>query len=252
MEPKTDMGTDIIGQLVRLQQIDRVRDRLQKRLDQVPVKLKEHSDTIAQLEAALEEQEQLKKSSRAEADRAELEVKTKEEHREKIKRQMNAPKLSNREYEVLQEGMAGVLADINQLTSQALKSLDKVAEAETNVATFQEELAAAREAYETAKAKLEGGLSDVKEELAKHDAERSGYLAGVRAEPLQVYERVRMKHADALAVVDGTIDRAAGRIGNDLHCSACYMTITANDAVKVLEGNQLVRCKSCARILYVP
>jgi len=252
MESKTDMGTDIIGQLVQLQQMDRVRDRLQKRLDKVPIKLKEHSDTIAQLETALEEQERLMQSSRAEADRAELEVKTKEEHREKIKRQMNAPKLSNREYEVLQEALAGVLADINQLTGQALKSLDKVSEAEVNVAGFREERTAAGEAYEAAKAKLEGGLSDVKEDLARRDAERSGFLASVRAEPLQVYERVRKKHSDALAVVDGTIDRAAGRIGTDLHCSACYMAITANDAVKVLEGRQLIRCKSCARILYVP
>jgi predicted nucleic acid-binding Zn-ribbon protein len=191
-------------------------------------------------------------SSRAEADRAELEVKAKEEQREKIKRQMNAPKLSNREYEILQESMAGVLADINQLTGQALKSLDKVAEAEGNVTQFRAELAAATEAYDDAKAKLEGGLSDVKEELEKRDAERAEYVVGLRAEPLKVYDRVRQKHNEALAVVDGTIDRAASRIGTDLHCSACYMTITANDAVQVLEGKRLIRCKSCARILYVP
>lgn len=252
MESKTNMGTDIIGQLVRLQQMDRVRDRLQKRLDQIPVKLKERTDTISQIESALAEQELLMKSSRAEADRAELEVKVKEEAREKIKRQMNAPKLSNREYEVLQESLAGVLADINQLTGQALKGLDKVSEAEGNVTAFQEELTAAKEAYESARAELEGGLSDVKEDLAKRDAERSEYLAGVSNEALNIYERVRQKHKDALAVVDGTIDRAAGRIGTDLHCSACYMSITANDAVQVLEGDKLIRCKSCARILYVP
>jgi len=252
MESKTDMGTDIIGQLVRLQQMDRVRDRLQKRLDQIPVKLKERADTIAQIEGALAEQEQLMRSSRAEADRAELDVKVKEEQREKIKRQMNAPKLSNREYEVLQESLAGVLADINQLTGQALKSLDNVSEAEGNVAAFREELAAAKESYESARAELEGGLSDVREELAKRDAERAEYVAGMRAEPLKIYERVRQKHNEALAVVDGTIDRAASRIGTDLHCSACYMSVTANDAVQVLEGNKLIRCKSCARILYVP
>ena len=103
-----------------------------------------------------------------------------------------------------------------------------------------------------AKAELEGGLTDVREELEKRDAERAEYVAGLRAESLSVYERVRQKHKDALAVVDGTIDRAASRIGTDLHCSACYMTITANDAVQVLEGKKLIRCKSCARILYVP
>ena len=252
MESKTDMATDIIGQLARLQQIDRVRDRLQRRLDQVPVKLKEHTDTIARIEGALAEQEQLVRSSRAEADRAELEMKVKEEEREKAKRQMNAPKLTNREYEVLQEALAGVLADINQLTGQALKSLDTVAEADGNVASFRDELAAATEAYESARAELEGGLSDVREELARRDTERSEYVADMRAEPLHIYERVRQKHKDALAIVDGTIDRAAGRIGTDLHCSACYMSVTANDAVQVLEGNKLIRCKSCARILYVP
>jgi predicted nucleic acid-binding Zn-ribbon protein len=246
------MGTDIIGRLVRLQQMDRARDRLQKRLDQVPIKLKERTDAIARLESALEEQERLMKGSRAEADRAELEVKAKEEQREKIKRQMNAPKLSNREYEVLQESLAGVLADINQLTSHALKSLDRVAEAEGNVTAFQEELTAAREAHEKARAELEEGLTDVREELEKRNAERAEYVAGLSIESLSVYERVRKKHKEALAVVDGTIDRAASRIGTDLHCSACYMSVTANDAVQVLEGRKLIRCKSCARILYVP
>ncbi|MHC4547241.1 MAG: zinc ribbon domain-containing protein [Planctomycetota bacterium] len=251
MEAKTGMGTDIVEKLARLQEMDRVRDRLQKRLDQVPVKLKEHTDTIARLEAALVEQERLMKTSRAEADRAELEVKVKEEQREKIKVRMNAPKLSNREYGVLQEQLAGVLADINSLSDRALKSLDKVAEAEGNVAQFRGELEQAREAYERAREKLEGSLSAVKAEFEQRSAEREKYVSGFAAAPLQVYERVRLKHRDALAIVDGTIDRAAGRIGSDLHCSACYMTITANDAVQVLEGKKLIRCKSCARILYV-
>ena len=82
--------------------------------------------------------------------------------------------------------------------------------------------------------------------------ERREKIREVSTDALQTYERVRRKHKDALALVEGTIDRAAGRIGNDLHCSACYMTITANDAVKVLGRKELVTCKSCVRILYVP
>ena len=252
MESKTGMGTELIGQLAKLQQMDRARDRLQKRLDQVPVKLKEHTDTIARLEAALAEQEALVRASRAEADRAELEVKAREETRETIKVRMNAPKLTNREYEVLQEQLAGVLADINSYSDQALKGLDAVAEADTNVAQFRKELAEARAAYEAARDKLEGSLQDVKEELEKRTAERQEHVSHIAGEAVLVYERVRAKHPDAMAVVEGTIDRAAGRIGNDLHCSACYMTITANDAVQVLEGKKLIRCKSCVRILYVP
>jgi predicted nucleic acid-binding Zn-ribbon protein len=243
---------DVIAQLIRLQELDRIRDKLQRRLDQVPVRLKSHTDAIRALEEALSAQEQLHRAAKAESDRAELEVKSKEEEREKIKRQMNAPKLSNREYEMLQEAMAGVLADINSHTDQAVKAMQRAEEAETQVAELKGQLDKAQSEFREAKEKLESGLGDVTGDLAKRDEERKEKIKGVGADALRTYERVRRKHKDALALVEGTIDRAAGRIGNDLHCSACYMTITANDAVKVLGRKELITCKSCVRILYVP
>ncbi len=243
---------DVIAQLIRLQELDRIRDKLQRRLDQVPIRLKSHTDAIHALEEALSAQEQLFRAAKAEADRAELEVKSKEEEREKIKRQMNAPKLSNREYEMLQEAMAGVLADINSHTDQAVKAMQRAEEAEIQVTDLQGQLDTARTEHLEAKEKLESGLGDVTGDLAKRDEERKEKIKDVASEALQTYERVRRKHKDALALVEGTIDRAAGRIGNDLHCSSCYMTITANDAVKVLGRKELITCKSCVRILYVP
>jgi predicted nucleic acid-binding Zn-ribbon protein len=246
------MDTDVIEQLIRLQELDRVRDRLQRRLDEVPIKLRSHTDRIAALESELAEQEVSLRSLRAEADRAELEVKAKEADREKYKRQMNAPKLSNREYQALQEQLAGVLADINSLSDKALSALERASETEDQATALQSELETARAAHAEAKEKLESALTGVRSDLAAKDEERKEFVAGVGMEPLAVYERVRRKHKDALAIVEGTIDRAAGRIGTDLHCSACFMTITANDAVQVLRRNRVIQCKSCVRILYVP
>lgn len=252
MEANTGMDTDVIEQLIRLQDLDRVRDRLQRRLDEVPVKLRSHTDRIAALETELAEQDLLLRALRAEADRAELEVKAKEADREKYKRQMNAPKLSNREYQALQEQLAGVLADINSLSDKALSAMERAGETEAKSTELRSELESAQAEYGQAKEKLEGALTDVRSDLEAKNEERREYVAGVGMEPLAVYERVRRKHKDALAIVDGTIDRAAGRIGTDLHCSACFMTITANDAVQVLRRNRVIQCKSCVRILYVP
>lgn len=180
-------------------------------------------------------------------------MKANEEKREKFKQQMNAPKLSNREYEVLQESLAGVFADINSASTKALQAMERATEAEKQVGEITAELEKARAEHQAAKAKLEGGLEDVIEQLKGRDAERTGYLAQeLNGEALTLYERVRSKHREALAVVDGTIDREANRIGNDLHCAACYMTITANDALHVLARKKLIQCKSCGRILYVP
>lgn len=252
METEAKVQMDVIARLIKLQEIDRKRDRLQKRLDQVPIKLKEYTDGIARLEASIAEQELILRAAKAEADRAELEVKTREERREKLKTQMNAPKLSNREYDVIREELAGVLADINSFSDKALKALEKAGEAEANVGKLKEELRVARETCEGVRGQLEGSLGDVKKELLVLDAERAAFLPLAPLEPLQIYERVRRKHTNALATVEGTIDRVAGRIGSDLHCAACHMAVTANDAVHVLARKRIVQCKSCVRILYVP
>jgi len=250
---KTHASMDeAIEQLIKLQEMDRIRDRLQRKLDQVPKRLKGHTDTIAELEQQQEERVALALAARAEADRAELDVKTKEDRRETIKQQMNAPKLSNREYEVLRDEMAGVLADINSLQDVALKSLERAGTADEERGALGEEIETRTADYEKLKAELEGSVSDVKADVEKRIAARAEFISTISMEPLAVYERVRRKHADALALVEGNVDRAANRMGDDLHCSACYITITPNDAVNVMARAKIVQCRSCVRILYVP
>jgi len=243
---------DVIERLLKLQEIDRVRDRLQKRLDEVPVKLRVHAEAVAAAERALEEQRNVWKLAKAEAARNELSIAAKESEREKVKGMMNAPKITGREYTVLQEQLAGVLADIGSLTDQAVAGLERAAEAEKRSAELEAELEKARAAYQKAKADLEGGLKGVRDELGTRNDERKTFLRDLPAEPLDVYERVRRKHPLALAALDGTIDRAAGRIGNDVHCSSCHMQLTSNDVVKVVGRKTIVQCRSCMRILYVP
>ncbi|MHC4959977.1 MAG: zinc ribbon domain-containing protein [Planctomycetota bacterium] len=246
------MDTDVIEQLIKLQDLDRKRDRLQKKLDDIPVKLRGHTDAITAFEQEIAELKVDHQVHRTEADREELDVKSLEEQREDLKRKMNAPGLGNREYQALQDQLTGVLADINSHSDVAIKAIAAGEELGAQVAGLEEQLDKAQTAYREAKEKLEGTLEPTKLELEKWDAERKEFLPSVGAEGLAVYERVRAKHKEALSFMDGHIDRAAGRIGNDLHCSACYMTVTANDALRVLARKELVQCKSCVRILYVP
>ncbi len=252
---ETGAGTDIIEQLLRLREIDHKRGRLKKKLDAVPKKLRRFTDALDAFDCAVEEQEQVKLAAQAEARRAELEVATHEEQRDKIKLQMNAPKLSNRDYEVLQTGLSSVLADINSLTTAAVKSMGRAEEAEKKAKEVRDEADALRKEYEEELARLNGSLSGVRDQLGELNAQRDIFMKEdqvITIEALDIYERIRAKLGDALAAVDGTIDRAGNRIGNDLHCSACYITITPNDAVQVIEGQRLIQCKSCVRILYVP
>ena len=252
MDVKVRMESDLLEPLIRLQEMDRQRDRLQKKLDEVPRRLKKYTDRIVELEGEAAGVAHELRTHKADADREELEVKSLEAEREEMKRKMNLPGLNNREYLTLQEHLTGVLADINSHSDVALKALTRVEELEAQLAELKERVESAQAEYDEARSKLEGSLEPTKAELATRDAERSGQLPAAHSDALAVYERVRTKHNDALAAMEGTIDRAAGHIGNDLHCSACYMTVTANDAVRVLARKELVQCKSCVRLLYVP
>ena len=252
MDLKVGMESDLLEPLIRLQELDRKRDRLQKKLDDVPRKLKTYTDRVAGLETDAAAVAYELRTHKAEADREELEVKALEAEREDMKRKMNLPGLNNREYLTLQEHLTGVLADINSHSDVALKALTKADEFETQLAELKGQLEAAQAEHDAARQKLEGSLQPTKDELVALDAERSERRPTANTDALRIYERVRTKHRDALALMDGTIDRAAGRIGNDLHCSSCFMTVTANDAVRVLARKEIVQCKSCVRILYAP
>jgi len=65
METEAKVQMDAIERLIGLQEVDRKRDRLQKRLDQVPIRLKEHTDTIARLDASIAEQETALRTAKA-------------------------------------------------------------------------------------------------------------------------------------------------------------------------------------------
>ena len=130
-------------------------------------------------------------------------------------------------------------------------AMDKAGVLEEEVTGHESELEKARQAYEEKKAELEAPLADVRMDLEQRRAARAEYALTLNPDTTSAYARVRVKHQDAMSAIDGTIDRAAGRIGNDLHCSTCYIAVTSNDAVKVIGGSELVRCKSCTRILDV-
>ena len=100
---------------------------------------------------------------------------------------MNAPKLNAREYETLQEELAGVLADINSFSDTALKALDSAAEAETASAETRAKLEEARAAYADAKATLEGSLAGTREDLAARNEKLAEYVAQVDATRLEIY-----------------------------------------------------------------
>jgi predicted nucleic acid-binding Zn-ribbon protein len=95
--------------------------------------------------------------------------------------------------------------------------------------------------FEDLKASLEADLGAYMQEADELGARRSEMVYNLDPEALKTYERVRTAlDGDAIVHVENRI------------CGGCYMSITSNDYVRICGMKEIVTCKSCQRILFIP
>jgi predicted nucleic acid-binding Zn-ribbon protein len=105
--------------------------------------------------------------------------------------------------------------------------------------------AAVLEALEKEVADLEedvkGTIANLEERMAERSGERKTLVEGINARDLTIYERIQNKHP-----VNPVVS-----VGSDYHCQGCFMQVGAQSLVKLSRGDELVKCRGCARILFL-
>jgi predicted nucleic acid-binding Zn-ribbon protein len=127
-----------------------------------------------------------------------------------------------------------------KLEDRALGLVERIGELEKEFEKMEKELARVREDYDVFAKACEAELGKAKDELAAHDQKRGEIAAGLAAEPLEMYERL-IQARDGLAVcaVEGD------------SCVGCGGVVSPNDLMKLRNARDVIRCKSCSRILYI-
>jgi len=174
-----------------------------------------------------------------EADALNLEVRVAEGEVERLSAQLLAAK-SNKEYDVLNREVEAAKAQKSRYEDDVLERLERVD-------AVAEELVAAKSAVDAAQAALDAAVAasaDLEKELAGDekllDDERKATLARLDDETHRLYEALLAQRGDsAIAKVkDGT-------------CSACARKLSAQMEVLIDNGEEIVQCMSCRRILYL-
>lgn len=73
------------------------------------------------------------------------------------------------------------------------------------------------------------------------EAQRSDAAKAVSPDHIKLYERAFERHG-----------RRAMAIVADETCHGCFMIITANDLSRLIGGHEVILCRTCQRILYIP
>lgn len=186
------------------------------------------------------------KNRRAQIDKLEVDLKSKENKVDQLNIQLNTAK-TNKEYSALQHEIATIKADASLIEDQLLSLMDEAEDSAQQQKKREEEIKAA-----------ENQLNKVDEEIQRKAAENDGAIQKLKDERQNIlqnldvdlrvtYERL-MRSKNGKAVVKAPL---ADSQGDDRICSGCFMRLTSNTTSMLMRGDLLVRCHSCGRILFI-
>ena len=180
------------------------------------------------------------KELRMGCDRGELELQEKQADIDKFQVSLNTAK-TNQEYQIFKDKIERITDESSHIEEMVLEAFNRIdslnAEktgVEGSVVTIQQELDKKQE-------EMDGFLGEVNEKLKILGVQRDERVKEIPADALELYTKVLERYQDlALAVVEDNV------------CQGCYMTVTKQDRSQLLMGQELIQCKRCVRILYLP
>jgi predicted nucleic acid-binding Zn-ribbon protein len=240
-------ATVTIPALLALFKIDRDLQHLRTGLDNVQKDQKRQQAKIAQLTADVDAQDAAHKKLHAEITTRELDMKTRQEHIEKMRASLNTTK-TNKEYSAILVHISAEKNEVSKIETALLEQMQQLETLGKAIAGVREQIAAEKQVL----AKIESehgdkvaGLTREINALLERRAEAARHVPG---EALRQYDRVSQKYpGDAMAPLEfdeGDLDSVS--------CGSCYMGLNVEHLNALRGRDEIRRCNSCNRILYLP
>lgn len=227
-------------QLYRLQQLDNQLDWAATRLKEIEIALADDSDlkeAQQKLDQAAERLHQAQKALR----QAEYETQQQRIKIEQTESTLYGGKVRNpKELRDLENEAAALKRYKTVLEERQFECMIAEEEAAEAHKTMLLEMEHFQESFLQRQQKLQQEKAKLEKDYAHLTQERQAAVEGIPTEDLQLYNQVRQKR-NGIAVAK-VVDRA---------CSACGSTLNAALLSAAHSPNQLHRCDTCGRILYV-
>jgi predicted nucleic acid-binding Zn-ribbon protein len=226
--------------LFRLQQIDTQLDRARARLREIKAALEEDSAIRAAMNQVSIRSRELEEARKT-LTRAEQDVQAQRIKIEQTEASLYGGKIRNpKELQDLQNESAALKRYRDVLEDRQLEAMLAVEEFEEAYTQAAAGLNAAQENAATQNASLVAEQATLLKDVERFENERGAATSSLEPVELRMYEQLRLAR-NGIAVARVT-DRA---------CSACGSTLSAALLSAARSPNQITRCSTCNRILYL-
>ena len=239
-------ATVTLPALLALYKIDRDLQTLRVGLDNVQKDQKRQQAKIAQLQADHDSRDTANKKLQADVSSRELDMKTRQEHIEKMRGTLNTAK-TNKDYSAILVHISGEKAEVSKLEKDILEQMQVVETASAEIASLKQVIATEQAALAKIESEHADKVSALQTQIDALEAKRAEAAKNVPGEALRQYDRTSQKYpGDALAPLEydeGDLDSVS--------CGACYMGLNVEHLNALRSRDEIRRCNSCSRILYL-
>jgi len=240
-------ATVTIPALLTLFKIDRDLHALRVALDTVQKDQKRQQAKIVALQKDHDTRDLANKKLQAEVSGKELEIKSRQEHIDKMRATLNNTK-TNKEYSAILITISAEKGEVAKIETAALEQMQTVESAAKEVASLKAQIAAEQAVLAKIEAEHSEKVSNLQRQIDELSIKRNDAAKHVPNDALRQYDRVSLKYpGDAMAPMEydeGDLD--------NISCGSCYMGLTTEHLNGLRGRDQILRCDSCTRILYLP
>jgi len=232
--------------LVKLHLVDQQLRGLESRVTGARRHAKAQHNQLEKLKTDREQLAAQLKQAEASAANLEMEITATDERIEKLRQQMNSVK-TNKEYSAMLVEVNTLKADRGKVEDRALELMGEVESLRTQLAELDASIAEQQRVAEMADAELNERHSEVADRLEELKAERAEAARELPGEALVIFDRLAdTTDGEPMAPI---IEQDRRRL--EYVCGGCYMQVPVEKVNLLLAKNEMVRCPSCTRILYL-
>ena len=237
------MGPTLLG-LVKLQEVENRLRSVKGRLARCKRSVLMQENQIRTLQNALQAKQEEIQHTRLQADKLELDLKTRDESIAKYRAALNTAK-NNKEYAVILMELNTSKADNSKLETQILELMKSIEGEQGQILVINQQIDEQTAKLEKVKIESAQLAEKLEAELVAIQTQWDEVAKTIKTEPLITFKRVAETYdGEAIATVE--LNDARNQVYT---CGGCYMGLTVETANALMTKDDIIRCPSCTRIL---
>jgi predicted nucleic acid-binding Zn-ribbon protein len=237
------MGPTLLG-LIKLQSVENRLRAVKAKLARSRRNVIIQENQIRSLQNALEAKQEEIQLTRVQADRLELELKSRDETISKLRAALNMAK-TNKEYAAILTELNTNKADNSKIENQILELMKAVEADQADCMQLKQQIDEQKTKLDLVRKESETMAAKYETEMVTIQTEWEQASNSIPADQLATFKRVAETYdGEALATVEQADKRSEAYT-----CGGCFMGLTVETVNALMTKDEVIRCPSCTRIL---